>query len=71
MKKGVVLTVAPLSQVQWSHPMDPTKWDQTVGVVKATTCLNRFELLASGEDVDSETMRKWAHERLDEWLDKR
>jgi hypothetical protein len=71
MKKGVVFTVMPFSQVQWSQPMDPTKWDQTMGVVKATTCLNRFELLASGEDVDSETMRKWAHERLEEWLNNR
>jgi hypothetical protein len=71
MKKGVVFTVMPFSQVQWSQPMDPTKWDQTMGAVKATTCLNRFELLASGEDVDSETMRKWAHERLEEWLNNR
>jgi hypothetical protein len=71
MKKGVIFSVAPLQQVQWSYPTDPTVWDQTVGVVKATTCLNRFELLASGEDVDSETMRKWAHERLEEWLNNR
>jgi hypothetical protein len=71
MKKDVIFSVAPLQQVQWSYSMDPTVWDQTVGVVKATACLNRFELLASGEDVSSDTMRKWAHERLEEWLNSR
>lgn len=71
MKTGVVFTTLPVSQVQWSFPMDSTTWARSLGVVKATTCLNRFELLASSTDVDSDTMRKWAHERLDEWLDKR
>lgn len=61
--------------VEWSQIMSPGTWDPGVGVVtgevKATTCLNRFELLVSGEGMDSEGMRKWAHERLDEWLDGR
>lgn len=69
MKSGVIFSVAPMEQVQWSYSMDPTVWDQTIGTVKATVCLNRFEILASGAHVDSETMRKWAHERLDDWLD--
>ena len=71
MKQGVIFTVAPLSQVQWAHPMDPAEWNPKISVVKATTCLNRFELLASSDEVDSDTMRKWAHEQLDRWLDSR
>lgn len=71
MKTGVVFSVAPLSQVQWSHPMDPHQWNPKVEVVKATVCLNRFELLASSTAVDSDTMRKWAHEQLDAWLNSR
>ena len=42
MKTGVVFSVAPLSQVQWSHPMDPHQWNPKVEVVKATVCLNRL-----------------------------
>ena len=56
--------------VQWSKPMDPTAWDSDADLVTVTTCLNRFELLASGE-LPSEIMRRWAHEQLDAWLDKR
>jgi len=65
--------IAPATQVQWSFSMDPLTWakDSGAGVVKATACLNRFELLANGGPVDSEVMRKWAHEQLDAWLDKR
>lgn len=57
--------------IQWSNVMDPTTWDLEAEKAKVTTCLNRFELLASSSKMDSEVMRKWAHERLDEWLDKR
>jgi len=51
--------------------MDPTKWDSETEKAKVTTCLNRFEVLASSKEMHSDVMRKWAHERLDEWLDKR
>ena len=59
--------------VRWSRPMDPKDWGGEMGIstAKVTVCQNRFELLASSSDLDSEAMRKWAHERLDEWLDKR
>lgn len=49
--------------------MDPKEWNSKLEVVKATICLNRFELLTSSDEVDSETMRKWAHEQLDRWLE--
>jgi hypothetical protein len=57
--------------IQWSNAMDPTKWDSEIEKAKVTTCLNRFEVLASSKEMHSDVMRKWAHERLDEWLDKR
>ena len=57
--------------IQWSNAMDPTTWDSDVEKAKVTTCLNRFEVLASSREMDSEVMRKWAHEQLDAWLDRR
>ena len=71
MKKGIIFTTGAVQNVRWSQPMDPLVWSQRIGVVKVTTCLNRFEILADGGDVESEMMREWAHKRLDEWLDGR
>ena len=71
MKKGILFTTGPVQNVRWSQPMDPRVWSQSVGVVKVTKCLNRFEILADSADVESEMMREWAHERLDEWLNSR
>ena len=57
--------------VQWSNPSDPNNWSLQLATVETTTCLNRFEVLISGSELDSELVRKWAHEQLDAWLDKR
>jgi len=37
---------------------------------KATTCLNRLELLVD-PGMDSETIGKWAHAAVDNWLSTR
>lgn len=57
--------------IQWSNAMDPATWDSEAEKAKVTTCLNRFELLASSKEMSSEVMRQWAHEQLDRWLDAR
>lgn len=57
--------------IQWSNVMDPTTWDLEAEKAKITTCLNRFEVLASSKEMSSEIMRTWAHEQLDRWLDSR
>ncbi len=57
--------------IQWSNAMDPTTWDSEAENAKVTTCLNRFEVLASSQEMNSEIMRKWVHEQLDRWLDSR
>lgn len=71
MRKAILFTDAPVHNVCWSTPMDPNSWDQEVGVVKATTCLNRFEVLIQGDNIEAEDVREWAHRCLDAWLDKR
>lgn len=71
MKKAVLFTDYPIKNVKWSQIMDPLRWAPDVGVVKATTCRNRFELLIEGGEVNADDMRDWAHERLDQWLSNR
>lgn len=71
MIKGIVFTSSPVQQVKWSQPMDAVKWLSDIGVIKVTTCFNRFEILMNDADIPSDGVSEWAHQQVDKWLQSR